>query len=172
MNDLILIKKAKNGCSDSFEKLVKINGEKIYKVAYCYVKNEAMALDVVSEATYKAYRDIEKLKDIRYFDTWLVKIVINESINLLRKNKKIVHIEDCNREIMLNTHEDIEEKTDLYIALDKLKKDEKKILVLKYFADLTFSDISKAMKRPESSVKTSHYRALNKIKNILQGGRV
>lgn len=171
LDNHLLIQMAKDGCNISFEKLIKMNGEKIYRVAYYYVKNEAMALDVVSEATYKAYRDIKKLKDIRYFNTWLIKIVINEAINVLRKEKKYTHFENYNKEINIDTYENIEEKTDLYMALDKLKKDEKEILVLRYFADLTFADIAKVMRRPENSIKTRHYRALNKIKTILQGER-
>lgn len=171
MDNLVLVQKAKDGCKNSFEELIKMNGEKIYKVAYCYVRNEQMALDVVSEATFKAYRDIKKLKNNSYFDTWLVKIVVNEAIDLIRKQKRIIHLEDYNKDLEIETYENIEEKTDLYTALDKLNKDEKEILVLKYFADLTFADISKVMSRPESSIKTRHYRALDKIKNILQGGR-
>lgn len=170
MDNFILVQEAKDGCKASFEKLIKINGEKMYKVAYCYVKNEAMALDVVSEATFKAYRDIKKLKDDKYFNTWLIKIVVNESIDLIRKQNRIIHLEDYNKEIGIETQENIEEKTDLYTALDKLKKDEKEILVLKYFADLTFTDISKVMNKPESSIKTRHYRALEKVKSILEGG--
>lgn len=169
MNEYILIEKAKKGCNDSFGKLIKSRGDKLYKVAMCYVKNEHVALEVVSEATFKAYINIKKVRDIKYFDTWLIRIVINEAIGTLRKNKKIVYLQEYNKDIAVDSQETIGEKIDLYRALDKLKKDDKEILILKYFADLTFGDIAKIMKKSENTIKTKHYRALDKVKNILQG---
>ncbi len=170
MDEYILIQKAKSGCNDSFDKLIKNRGAKLYKVAFCYVKNETMALDVVSEATFKAYINLHKLKNIDYFDTWLMKIVINEALSLLKKQKRVIHIEDYKRDIEMTHEDNIEEKVDLYKALDQLKKDDKEVLVLKYFADLTFSDISRIMNKSENTIKTKHYRALDKVKSILKGG--
>ena len=168
MGDNKLIEKAKSGCNDSFDKLIKDRGSKLYKIAYCYVKNEEIALDIVSETTFKAYINIHKLKNIEFFDTWLMKIAINEALTAIKKQKKIIYLEDYKKDIQENK-EPVEEKMDLYKALDKLKKDDKEILVLKYFADLTFLEISKTMKKSENTVKTKHYRALEKVKKILEG---
>lgn len=168
MEEQILIKKAQNGCNDSFDKLIKDRGKKLYKVAYCYVKNEQIALDIVSEATFKAYISIHKLKKVEFFDTWLMKIVINEALTAIKKQKKIIYLHDYKKDIE-EKKESIEENMDLYKALDELKKDDKEILVLKYFADLTFLEISKMIKKPENTVKTKHYRALEKVKKILEG---
>lgn len=169
MDENILIQKARDGCKDSFAQLIKSRGEKLYKVAICYVKNEQTALDVVSESTFKAYINIKKLKDGKYFDTWLMRIVINESISALRKVKRVIHLEDYKKDISINLKDKLEEKVDLYNALDKLKKDDKEILVLRYFGDLKFSDIAKIMKKSENTIKTKHYRALDKVRNILEG---
>lgn len=170
MDGNILIQKAKKGCNESFEKLIKYRGSKLYKIAYCYVKDETLALDVVSEVTFKAYTNIHKLKHIEYFDTWIIKIAINESLKVLKKQKKVIYLDDYKKDIQTNTQEGVEEKVDLYNALDKLKKDDKEVLVLKYFADLTFQDISKIMKKSENTIKTKHYRALEKVKKILERG--
>lgn len=170
MNDHTLIQKAKEGCNNSFDKLLKERGEKLYKISFCYVKNETLALDVVSEATFKAYINLKKLKDNKYFDTWLIKILINEALSVIKKQKRIIHLEDYKKDIKVDSHEGAEEKADLYRALDKLKKDDKAILVLKYFGDLTFYDIAKLMNKSENTIKTKHYRALEKLKNILHGG--
>ena len=170
MDEYKLIKKAQNGCNDSFDKLIKDRGKKLYKVVYCYVKNEQIALDIVSETTFKAYINIHKLKNIEFFDTWLMKIAINEALIAIKKQKKIMYLEDYKKDIEENK-EPVEEKMDLYKALDKLKKEDKEILVLKYFADLTFIEISKVMKKSENTIKTKHYRALEKIKKILEGGK-
>lgn len=169
MEDILLINQAKEGNKESIDKLIKSRGPKMYKVAFCYVKNEALALEVVSEATFKAYVSIGKLKNPEYFDTWLCRIVINEALGLLKKQKKVVSLDEYREMSSKEESVKIEEKVDLYNALDKLKKDEKEILIMKYFGDLTFDGISKVLGKSENTIKTKHYRALNKVKAILEG---
>jgi RNA polymerase sigma-70 factor (ECF subfamily) len=171
MNDQQLIQQAKSGNNDSFATLIKSRGEKLYKVAYCYVKDEALALEVVSEATYKSYISLDKLKYTEYFDTWLVRIVINEAIDLIRKRKRMVLTGEVDQEIAAPQKTGIEDRLDLYEAIDQLKEDEKEILTLKYFGDLTFAHIAKQLGKSENTIKTKHYRALDKVKAILEGGR-
>lgn len=167
VNESFLILKARKGCSDSFAKLFINRKEKFYKIAYCYLKNSDLALDAISEASYKGFLNIGKLKESDYFDTWLCKILINECLQMIRKNKRIVPLECQRLEFNAYTEDGIEERLDLHRALDKLSKDEKNILILKYFGDYTFSSISKMIDRSENTVKTKHYRAINKVRKLL-----
>jgi RNA polymerase sigma-70 factor, ECF subfamily len=79
------VKKAKRGNTKAFQKLVEAEKEKLYRMAYLYVKNESDAIDIVHETIYKAYISIKKLKETDYFSTWLMRILINTSLDLLRK---------------------------------------------------------------------------------------
>lgn len=169
MDEFSLIEEAQAGNNDSFAKLIKNKSSKIYKVAYYYVKDEQTALDIVSESTFKAYINIKNLKEPKYFETWLMKIVINESLTTIRKRKKIIYLEDNHKELEACDN-DLEENLDLHSALDKLKKEDKEILVLKYFGDLTFNEIAIVMKKSENTIKTKHYRALEKLNRLLKGG--
>lgn len=80
--------KAKEGNKRALSKLLKHYYESLYLLAYRYVKNEADALDVIQEATFKAMTKISQLKKAEYFSTWLNRIVINESYRLLQKRQK------------------------------------------------------------------------------------
>jgi|GEM_PF-6926975 len=71
---------------------------KLYRVAYCYVKNEQDALDIVSEATYKAYLSFERMKTPQYFESWLTRIVIHCALDRLNRNKRITFMEDQTQE--------------------------------------------------------------------------
>ena len=62
--------------------------EEFYRLAYGYVKTEQDALDVVQESAYKAIRDCGKIQNPEYLKTWICRIVINTSVDLLRKKKK------------------------------------------------------------------------------------
>ena len=61
--------------------------QKLYRLAYSYVHNENDALDIVQESAYKAVKNSHTLKNLQYAGTWIYRIVINESISFLRKQK-------------------------------------------------------------------------------------
>ena len=62
--------------------------ETMYRIAYTYVKNEEDALDIVQESAYKAIRNCEQVKKERYIQTWICRIVINTSMDFLRKTQR------------------------------------------------------------------------------------
>ena len=73
-----LVQQAQNGCDESFEKLINSYKEYLYKTAFLYVKNEHDALDIYQETVYKAYINIQKLRNTKFFKTWIIKILIND----------------------------------------------------------------------------------------------
>lgn len=81
------VKRAINGDEKAFIELIEKQREKLYRVAYAYVKNEEDALDIVQETVYKAYISIDTLRKPKYFNTWLTKILINISLATLKKIK-------------------------------------------------------------------------------------
>lgn len=134
----------------------------IYRVAYTYVNNQADALDIVQETAYQAYVSKEKIKDKDKFKSWILKIAVNKSKDLLRKNKLIL-IEDPSGLDMAKT----EDKENLVIFMDGLKNlsmDEKNIIVLKIYFQYTFEMIADDLNIPINTVKSKYYRALEKLK--------
>jgi RNA polymerase sigma factor (sigma-70 family) len=117
-----LVKKAIKGNKKAFEKLVQQHYERIYRTAYLYVHNEEDALDVVQEATYQAFTSILSLKNPEYFVTWLTRIVIRCSGNVIKKRRNVVTLSE---EIILNLpgleKSDIEESSQLLDAIQQLK---------------------------------------------------
>ena len=73
---------------------IKENEEKLYKVAYSYVKNPDTALDLVQDSIIKALQKRHTLKHPEYLKTWFYRILINECLMFIRKNKKIVYLEN------------------------------------------------------------------------------
>lgn len=137
---------------------------RLYKIAFCYVKNEAEALEIVSQSIYRAYLAYPDLKKREYFATWIIRIVINESISLVRKRKKIVPIEEHEATITASSTLNLEPRMDLYDALDKLSATDRSYIILKYFEDMTFREIAAATGKSENTIKTKIYRILKVLK--------
>jgi RNA polymerase sigma-70 factor (ECF subfamily) len=60
------IKKAKKENDIAFQELIQEEKNKLYRIAFLYVKNEDDALDIVQETIYKAYISFKSLKEVTY----------------------------------------------------------------------------------------------------------
>ncbi|MFC9708623.1 sigma-70 family RNA polymerase sigma factor [Paenibacillus sp. NPDC056933] len=147
--------------------------EKLYRLAYSYVKNEHEALDIVSEATYKGFLAYGKMNSMTYFDSWMSRIVINTAIDHIRRNKRVTYMEDHMQEFVATERGvTLEEKMDLYDALDRLLPEEKTYIILKYFVNLPFREMAEVLALPENTVKSKFYRIINKLKFYLIEGEI
>lgn len=162
------VKLAIKGDEKAFEFLMNLYKEGLYRTAFAYVKNEQDATDILQETVYKAYISIEKIKEPRYFKTWITKILINTSIDYVRKNKKVVYItEDLPENPGSYEANAIDEKLDILNSIEKLDDRYKNVVVLKYFQDLTITEISQVLNCPSGTVKTYLNKALSKLRLFL-----
>ncbi|MEK4538219.1 sigma-70 family RNA polymerase sigma factor [Peribacillus sp. FSL K6-1552] len=159
-----LVKKAQKGDDKAFLKLFQQYEEDIYRMAYVYVKNESDALDVVQEVAYRSFKKIETLKYPEYFKTWLIKIAITCSIDLVRKNKNVVQLKPEYDECISFEDEDIPLSITLQELLDQLNEDEKSIVILKFYEGYSFKEIADLLNMPIGSAKSVLYRALGKLR--------
>lgn len=168
MKDLNLIKKAIKGNKECLEELLVINGDQLYRTAYLYVRNREDALDVVQETSYKAFLSIGQLKNEEFFLTWLTKILINCSYDILRKSKKELPLNNM-IELTADKKEKREDILDIIEAINRLDKKHKNAIILFYFHDLPISEVAKVMNIPENTVKTYLSRGKERLKKLLGG---
>lgn len=83
------MKQAQRGDKKAFIKLFELCEEEIYRMAFIYVKNKQDALDIVQETAYRSFKCISNLKEPQYFKTWLIKIAINNSLELIRNRQGV-----------------------------------------------------------------------------------
>lgn len=143
-----------------------------YRIAYSYVKNEQDALDIVSEAAYRGLRDLRSLRSPEFFRTWMTRIVVNCAIDFLRKDSRLVSLDDTAPEPVevADTALQCEDTLDLYDALDVLTERDKTCVTLRFFEQYSFVEIARILGEPETTVKTRVYRALKKMRAYLEKG--
>ncbi|MDE6404084.1 MAG: sigma-70 family RNA polymerase sigma factor [Lachnospiraceae bacterium] len=159
-----LVKKAIKGNVSAYGELIAEYQVYLYKTAFLYVKNEADALDAVQECVTKGMLGIEKLKEPRYFKTWITKILIN-CIRQDKKRAQTISLDEYLETGIENYM--IEEKVDLYDAIDSLKDQYKTVVILFYFQELKIREIAQIMDVPEGSVKAMLYRAKKQLRSRL-----
>lgn len=162
----VFIKQSQRGNDDSFEKLMDIYEPYLYKMAFLYMKNEQDALDIYQETALKAYMNISQLRDYRSFKTWITRILIN---NVYEKSKKSNRFEEqyLDENIADFSYSTIEERIDLYDAIDLLDDKYRTPIILQYFYGLSIHQISEITRTNKNTVKTNIRRAKKKIYDIL-----
>lgn len=169
MFDEKIVKKAIKGNDKAFIILMNQCKEQIYRTAFAYVKEET-ALDIIQEVVCKAYKSIENLREPKFFNTWIMRIAINISTDFYNKKNKIVCMEQDELISKMDIKHDTNHYERLFLmeSLDKLQDKYKKIIILKYFDDLTFKDIAEILNMSENTVKTNLYKGLSILRNDMK----
>lgn len=164
-----LVKLSIKGNDEAFLQLIDIIKENLYRTAFSYVKNEEGALDVVQETVYKAYISIDKIKNPKFFKTWITRILINNSLDYIKKNKNVVYLEnnDLIKTIGANEHNK-DEKIYIWEAIESLDPKYREIISLKYFDDLTINEIANVLKYPVGTVKTYLNKGLSGLRKFME----
>lgn len=140
------------------------NKENHYRLAFSYVKNVDDALDVVQESIYKAISTIDTLKNHGYLKTWFYKILVNTSVDLLRKRKKLVIVDDESLLSFDSGTFDNCEDIDLQNALDNLPVQYRSVVVLRFFEDLKIEEIAAILDENVNTIKTRLYKSLKMLR--------
>lgn len=146
------------------ERMLIDNYDKYYRLAYSYVQNEQDALDIVQESAYRVIKDLNQLKERDYLSTWIYRIVIHNAIDSLRKKKR----ETVSLLEVELIHEDQYQEEDPLSLLSSLEDKDRALVILKYLEDWKLEEISEIMEMNISTVKSRLYRALKKLKVILE----
>nr|WP_317852017.1 sigma-70 family RNA polymerase sigma factor [Paraclostridium sp. AKS73] len=139
------------------------NQEGFYKIAYSYVKNQDDALDIVHDSICKALSKLDSLKDEEAIKPWFYKILINSSIDYIRKNSKYVTLEE---ELLFDERNSNDTYTDIDLqrALEKLPEEYRVIIVLRYFEDMKIDEIANVLSQNTNTIKTKLYTGLRRLK--------
>lgn len=138
-------------------------------MAFGYMKNEQDALDAVHDAVVKILQNRSQVKSPEYFETWAYRILINECLMALRRQKKVVYLqEDDSLEDSTDRTGKQEEYVDLYHSMDRLPAKLKTVVLLRFFEDMPFDKIAEVTGDNINTVKSRLYKALKLLKLDLE----
>lgn len=144
--------------------LIIASEDTMYHVAKTLLCSDADCADAIQEAIVKAFSSIHTLRRDVYAKTWLVRIVINECYAIMRREKKLVPLEDY---IMEEATEERADYSDLYEALSHLSEEIRLTVTLHYMEGYSIKEIAALMNVTESAVKSRLARARDKMKKEL-----
>lgn len=170
-----LVEKVKQGDEEAFQLMVKKYEKLIYYIVLQNVRNTADASDIVQETFIQVKRSIHSLNEIKFFKAWLNRIAFSKIAKFYQKRKDIPLNEESfvelknvseNRLYMLPEKQSHfqTDKEILHDCLQRLKPIYRNVLVLRYFEEMSMSEMAVAMGIPEGTVKSRLNIAKTKLK--------
>lgn len=144
--------------------LLKQNEEKLYRIAFSYLRNEQDALDAYQELTYRALKNLHKVKEPTYIGTWLVRVLINICLDMKKKQKNIVVSDNITEQATFDHH-----TFEVSDVIAKLPPAEQELIYLKYFQDLKNQEIALRQNIPEGTVKSRLHSTLKRLRILIKG---
>ena len=138
---------------EEFANFVRRNEESFYRIAYSYVRSREDALDIVQDAVEKGLRKLPTLRDPERIKPWFCRILVNESIDRLRRRRDT-------------------EALALYDAVAALPPKLKTVIVLRFFEDMKLAEVAQAAGCTLSTAKSRLYKALALLRVELDDGEV
>lgn len=133
--------------------------EKLFRIAYTILHDEQDCADALQEALLRAWQNLPKLRQEEYFDTWLVRILINEC--------KRVHVQRRRISAPLTPAAPVED-IGLHDALKALNEKYRLPLVLHYLEGYSLEEIAYLLHIPAGTVKSRMHTGRNALRDILK----
>lgn len=149
--------------NENFTQRIDASKQKLYKTAILYMGSHSAAMDVLDEAIYKAWCAKKKLREEAFFDTWITRILINECNNELRRQKRLYPID----ELPEMAAEELDHLP-LKEAIQRLPKELKDVIILRYFSGFTLVETAQMLKIPQGTAASRQRKALKLLRLELE----
>jgi RNA polymerase sigma-70 factor (ECF subfamily) len=179
--DVATVSRARAGDSDAFRLLVEQHSRLVFRVAYRMTGNEHDADDVVQETFLRAYKQLGRFEERANFGTWLHRIAVNCSLDLLRSRGRLdrhyggdpeeaemmgaISSSDPQQDRLLLS---AELRSHVTAAMEKLSGNERTAFILRHFEGMPVEEIGKTLGIQVNAAKHTIFRAVRKLRESLE----
>lgn len=175
------VAQAQAGDQTAFHRLVDRFQPEIFRMIYYRTRSQMDAEDLTQDVFLKAFKSLGGLESAVVFRSWLYRIAVNRVYDHFRKKrlKALIGFSSMDEDDFVETEEmavapeanrEMARKafwTRIKQAMKTLSKMEREVFMLRFFDQLSIKEMTAALKKNESTVKTHLYRAMNKMKDDL-----
>jgi RNA polymerase sigma-70 factor (ECF subfamily) len=162
-----ILEMVQRGDKEAYGAIVKMYMHSAYYIALGFVHNQQDALDVSQDAFIKAFRKIKLFDTTRPFFPWFYRLLRNLCIDQLKRKHRIREIPLEDVHVLTEEKEDRELKETLWKGIEKLPFEQREIVILRYFRQLSYAEIAEIIGKPIGTVMSSLFYAKKKLKGII-----
>lgn len=170
-----LILRHRDNDKKAMNELFELWYERVYNMAWKYFGDEELAMDISQQVFINIHRKLSTLKDVSKFKFWLYRMVMNQCHQESRKQKSFSNFKE---KIILRGSTDRQERPDeiyhrnersrmVLGALQRIPEEQRQIIIMKEYEELTFREIAELLDIAESTAKSRLYYGLKNLKKVL-----
>lgn len=167
-----LVIKSQNGDKEAYGKIYNIFLKRIYRFIYYQIRDHETAQDITQTTFIKTWKSISSFSfDKGSFESFLFKIAKNLTIDHFRKKKNVsfeVTGDIASKEDIEEIVTRDEESETVRLAISKLEKVDKQIIILRYFEELPTLDIAEIVGIRDGALRVRIHRILKKLKDHME----
>lgn len=153
---------------DSFCDAVRKCENAMYALAFSLVQNDSDAGEVLSESIYRAYKNMDTLKNENAFKSWILRIVHHTAVEMIRKNTRMQSVEEIPVQIREGDENRITTNISVREAVKRLKQPYQTVVILFYYENLSLLQIAQITEKNIVTVKQQLSRARKMLRELLK----
>lgn len=144
------------GDESALLKRIDIDKHRLYGIAYSYMRNEADALEAVQETVCRVWVKRKALREPKYFTTWMTRILITVCMDERKKQRRerVTADDEMKHETTEGSWDEKDIKIDMGERVKGLPNPYRMVVVLKYYRDMTITDIAELLEKPDGTIRT------------------
>jgi RNA polymerase sigma-70 factor (ECF subfamily) len=186
VSELELVRRCKEGRAEAFDELVVRYRTRVFAMIYNMVHNEQDAWDLAQESFVKAWKSIKRFRGRSSFYTWIYRIVMNVTIDWLRKKQvkgagtefddtiQLTEIDPASRTVPKGDplpHQQME-RTEIRARIDdaisQLSPEHRAVILMKEIEDMQYHEIAESLGCSIGTVMSRLFYARKKLQNLLR----
>jgi RNA polymerase sigma-70 factor (ECF subfamily) len=186
VSELDLVKQCQAGQTEAFDQLVTRYRTRVFAMIYNMVHNEQDAWDLAQDSFLKAWKSIKRFQGKSSFYTWIYRIVMNVTIDWLRKKQvkgtgaefddaiQLKEIDPASRTVPKADalpHERMEQneiRARIDAAIAQLSPEHRAVILMKETEDMQYHEIAEALGCSIGTVMSRLFYARKKLQNLLR----
>ena len=141
---------------------------KLYRIAHAILWSDADCADAIQEAVFKGWMKRGGLRNAAYFETWLVRILINECRNIIRRSKLApLPLDEA---VRVGGADDPNVDLHLRAALIRLPEKYRTVLLLHHLEGYSLEEVARILKLTPQLVKSRLFQARKQLRKNLNAG--
>ena len=154
-----LVIKAKGNDSDAFTFLMEYFAKDMYRTAITILLNNEDAADAIQDTILTCWEKMKTLREVRYFKTWMTRILINKCYDIKKQQANKISIDECAEPIV----SDSDDSNELNEILNELDEIYRLPMMLFYGEGYKIKEIAQLLNIPKSTIQTRLARGRQKL---------
>jgi RNA polymerase sigma-70 factor (ECF subfamily) len=166
-----LVERAQRGDREAFTDLAAASLARLDAIARLILRDPDLAKDAVQNGLVRAWRDLPTLRDPDRFDAWIRRLVVRACLDEVRSRRRrqiTTTVGDIGHPIVADASSAVADQDQIERAFRRLRPEDRAILVLRHYLDLSVPEIADALRIPLGTAKSRLHRAMDELRAALE----